>query len=191
MNDSNQVNKEDLFKSKDYSNNINQIRDDIRKKISGTNNRLAILGTQLQFIEKQITSKQHNIERIPDDNHTARRKLENSVLYNLDLSSRVHENIIKYENLIKDYNKYLIDIENNKLNAYTKIAGLNKDEKGTDKDYQKLMKDIHDQMNNQTIDGSGSADISSSSNPIAMAAMNELQVGGYFGNNDNNGGPIS
>ncbi len=163
----------DVFNSKDYNINLENIKKNISNKLKNIGNRIVVLNTQVEFVEKAIKSKQNVLERMNPENITGTRKMEQSIIYSIEISGKIHESIIKYENLIQSYTKNLTDIENNKLSAYTKIRTLDKEEVASDKEYVKMMKELHDNLNHNN----------HSSEPGAVSliheAANSLSIGGY------------
>lgn len=164
----------DVFNSKDYNKNLEDIKKNISTKLKNIGNRIVILNTQVEFVEKAIKSKQNVLERMNPENITGMRKMEQSIIYSIEISGKIHESIIKYENLIQSYTKNLTDIENNKLTAYTKIRTLDKEEIATDKEYVKMMKELHDSLNHNMNTNGG--DFGSG---LMHEAVNSLNIGGY------------
>ena len=165
----------DVFNSKEYNKNLEDIKKNISNKLKNIGNRIVVLNTQVEFVEKAIKSKQNVLERMNPENITGMRKMEQSIIYSIEISGKIHESIIKYENLIQSYTKNLTDIENNKLTAYTKIRTLDKEEIATDKEYVKMMKELHDSLNHNMNSGNG-GDYGAS---LLHEAANSLSIGGY------------
>lgn len=163
----------DVFNSKDYNINLENIKKNISNKLKNIGNRIVVLNTQVEFVEKAIKSKQNVLERMNPENITGMRKMEQSIIYSIEISGKIHESIIKYENLIQSYTKNLTDIENNKLSAYTKIRTLDKEEIASDKEYVKMMKELHDNLNHNNHNGEPGAF------NLMHEAANSLNIGGY------------
>jgi len=138
-----EVDASHIFGSKSYSDNLNAQKENIKTKILNMNNKISTLNTQSSFVEKNIKNKQVFLENMDQGNFTAIRKIENAIVFQMDINSKIHDNIIKYEGLIQSYTKYLLDIENNRLNGYIKIGQLNKESETTNKEFMKMSKEIH------------------------------------------------
>ena len=167
----------DVFSSKEYKKNLDDIKKNISNKLTNIGNRIVVLNTQVEFVEKAIKNKQNVLDRMNPENITGMRKMEQSIIYSIEISGKIHESIIKYENLIQSYTKNLTDIENNKLSAYTKIRTLDKEEIASDKEYVKMMKELHDNLNHGMNIGMGDQD--SSAVALLKEAANSLHIGGY------------
>ena len=167
----------DVFSSKEYKKNLDDIKKNIGNKLTNIGNRIVVLNTQVEFVEKAIKNKQNVLDRMNPENITGMRKMEQSIIYSIEISGKIHESIIKYENLIQSYTKNLTDIENNKLSAYTKIRTLDKEEIASDKEYVKMMKELHDNLNHGMNIGMGDQD--SSAVALLKEAANSLNIGGY------------
>ena len=167
----------DVFSSKEYKKNLDDIKKNISNKLTNIGNRIVVLNTQVEFVEKAIKNKQNVLDRMNPENITGMRKMEQSIIYSIEISGKIHESIIKYENLIQSYTKNLTDIENNKLSAYTKIRTLDKEEVASDKEYVKMMKELHDNLNHGMNMGMGDQD--SSAVALLREAANSLNIGGY------------
>jgi len=172
----NQINSKDVFATKEYAQNLNETKKFIKDKSKSINNKLSILNTQAEFVEKVINKKQIYLESIPENNYTAIGKINNSIVFQMDINSKIHDNILKYENLLQGYIKYLMDIENNKLTAYTKIEALKNDETLNNKEYISLMKDVHDMVN---VSSAKDKNNKVGNIDIAENAIQELKLGGY------------
>jgi len=170
-----QIDSKDVFATKEYATNLDETKKFIKNKTKNINNKLTVLNTQSEFVERVINKKQIYLETIPENNYTAIGKINNSIVFQMDINSKIHDNILKYENLLQGYIKYLMDIENNKLTAYTKIEALKNDETLNNKEYISLMKNVHDMVNEiNTVDPKDGKNIG-----IAESAIQELKLGGY------------
>lgn len=171
----------DLFKSKDYNKGMKNAKDAIDKKIINMNNKIATLNMQAEFMEKNIKGKQDFLVSMDQNNLTAIRKIENSIIFNMEINSKIYDNIIKFEQLVQSYTKFLMDIENNKLTAYKTIESLNKEANASNKDFLDIARKIHDKFNEANGGGSniGPSGEQISNVDIMNQALNELTGKGY------------
>lgn len=144
LNDVNQIS----FDYTGLTKNLNSITLEIKTKITNADIKLTSLKNKEDILNKMITTTNMQMENTPKENFKLIGIYQKTIIEQLESLNLLQESIIKFEDLIQRYLKMKMDIENNKLNAYSKIKSLNKADQETESDYNGLMKNLHSLLSN-------------------------------------------
>ena len=160
-----------------YSNNLNEIKEGIETKIRSADIRLTALNIKEDVTNKMMMRTSNYINEYEKSaNFKLRSQYETIYIKQTEALSLICEMMMKYEDLIFKYRKMLIDIENHKVQSYTKIKAAEKtiktDEDSFDENYQGTLKEINKLLqDNSSEDNKG--------NPLLQDIQNELKLEGY------------
>lgn len=113
---------------RDYNANLNHRVQEINNKITTLESKLAKFNIKESMIDGLINQTHTELENLKENEFTKRGQKQSVLLKQMEASSVLHDTIMKYEDMIQKYHKILIDLQNNKLNAFLKINGLKKEE---------------------------------------------------------------
>ena len=162
------------FNIHQYSTNLNDQVTAIKSKIKECEAKLRTLKNKEKIINSMIDRTGIKIEQyIENENHKMAGINQRYVLDYFETLGVVQETLMKYEDLVYKYTKMLLDIENHKIGAYTKIKAADKKVDAADNNYLE-MQDAIDKIMNIGKDGS-----SRTNKDMLELAKNELKLEGY------------
>lgn len=152
------------------NNNLNAITTDAKKRIIDLDKKQKLLDSRIGLIEKFILLDEKDLakELVKEKvNLTSVGQIQKSITNRTELLSQILDISLKYEDTIIKWNKTMMDIEKDKVSAYQKIKGINKETKIMDDDINSVLNTINTFVKE---------------NPsILEDAKNELNIKGYGG----------
>lgn len=167
------------FNILNYQLNMNKQANYIQTKIEGAEIKITSLKTKEKIIDDMIRRSNILVEKYNNESNLKLAGINSShILVQFETLSQVQEMLIKYEDMIQRYVKMIVDIENHKINAFTKINAVKKEEDKNETGYNKLMVAMHDMLQNKESDS-----ISSPGGPSHPALLDnvkeQLKLEGY------------
>ncbi|RLA81935.1 MAG: hypothetical protein DRG78_08395 [Epsilonproteobacteria bacterium] len=138
------IHKDREFDLINYGTNLNKQLNYVLDKIEEAERKITSLKTKEKIIDDMITRTNTLVEDfIAAKNYKLSGINQGHILTQFETLAQVQEMLIKYEDMIQKYIKMSIDIENHKMNAYTKLTSAKKEDKMNDEGYEKLMSAMH------------------------------------------------
>jgi len=137
------LNKEGTFDLVHYSDNINEQIVYIKSKIASAEKKITALNSKEAIISNIINRMSQEINTyIEKENKKVVDIVQGKILKFYETLGFINDTIIKYEDTIQKYIKMMIDIENHKVGAFTKIKAATKNANNDDSNYTELMEAI-------------------------------------------------
>lgn len=150
--------------------NLNNITSDAKIRIKELDKKQKLLDSRIGLLEKFILLDEKDLARelVKEKvNLTAVGQIQKSISNRTELLSQILDISLKYEDTIIKWNKTMMDIEKDKVSAFQKIRGLDKEVKTMDGDINEVLSTINSFVKE---------------NPnIVNDAKNQLSIGGYGG----------
>jgi len=161
-----------------YGNNLNNQKIYISGKITSCEIKLTSLKSKEAIIDKMISSSSNQLDKANEEqNYKIAGVISRNLTGQFETLSAIQEMLIKYEDMIQKYVKMNIDIENHKINAFTKLESSKKTDLKEGNDYGKLMAAVHKMIDNQ--DGSIHSDQTGTNVPMMDEVRQQLKLEGY------------
>jgi len=157
-----------------YGYNLNRQLNYISSKIEDSEIKITSLKSKEKIIDDMIDRSNRLVEKYTmENNHKLAGINSSHILTQFETLSQVQEMLIKYEDMIQKYIKMSIDIENHKINAFTKLNASKKEANKNEDGYDKLMNAMHEMLTKDT-------GPEGPSNPAMMDSVREqLKLEGY------------
>lgn len=127
-----------------YQYNLNEQVTYIKNKMESYEIKLTSLKSKEKIIDDMIRRSNMLVEKYTNESNFKLVSIHsNTILTQFETLSQVQEMLIKYEDMIQKYIKMVVDIENHKINAYTKLTNNKKEDEKNEEGYEKLMSAMH------------------------------------------------
>ena len=165
------INKDETFNLLNYSSTLDEQKKYIKVKIEEADRKLTSLKTKEEIINTMINRTNMAIEDYATEKNYKLMGINNGhLLSQFETLSLVQEMLIKYEDQIQKYVKLLLDIENNKLSAVTKVKAMSKTDKVDDDNFSGIVSEMHKLMQ---------SNLPNAQNQMLDHVKNQLQLEGY------------
>jgi hypothetical protein len=132
--------------------NLNTRKDEVEKKIENLNQKIRNLAFKEEMLNSIINRTYTELENLKENEFTRRGQKQSVLIKQLEALSILHDTVYKWETMIQNYHKILIDIENHKINSLIKIENLKKEEEKTDENLSEVLMALNTQLKNTTAD---------------------------------------
>jgi len=154
----------------DYNLQMNERKRELIKKVQDLEGKLRKHELKEGMLDKIISTTYVEMDNLGDKEFTRRGQKQTVLIKQLEALSILHDTLLKYEDMIQKYHKILMDIENNKLNSYLKVAGLKKDEEKADEGIGAVLLELQGILKGET---------NVTGNPLMDEIKQELADGDY------------
>ena len=154
----------------DYNVQMNERKREILNKINELGRKLIKHELKEAMLDSIINNTYTELDNLSANEFTRKGQKQTVLIKQMEALSILHDTLMKYEDMIQKYQKIILDIENNKLNSYLKIANLKKEETKADDGIQGILIELQDM-----IKGGGTA----SGNPLLDDIQRELDDADY------------
>ena len=144
-----------------YDHDIEKRIDEITAKIDNLEKKIQKLTLKEAMIDSIINRTNTELQNLNENEFTRRGQKQSVLIKQLEAHSILQDTLIKWETMLQNYHKILIDIENNKLSNFYKIMQLSKEEKETDKELSEVLEELNKQLLNKPSEDSVSEGFSS------------------------------
>ncbi len=129
-----------------YTSGLEEIKKDIIQKINHLENKLNKFNIKEGMLDSIIAETHVEMLALKENEFTKRGQKQSILLKQLEALSVLHDTIMKYEDMIQKYRKTLMDIENNKLNAFIKLENLSKEELATENSLSEVLMGLQNML---------------------------------------------
>ncbi len=154
----------------DYNVQMNDRKRDIIKRVQELERKLTKHELKEAMIDRIINNTYTELDNLGANEFTRKGQKQTILIKQMEALSILHDTLIKYEDMIQKYQKILLDIENNKLNSFLKVANLKKEEEKADEGIHGVLMDLQ-----EMIKGGGTV----SGNPLLDDIQQELDDADY------------
>ncbi len=154
----------------DYNVQMNDRKREILKRVQELERKLTKHELKEAMIDRIINNTYTELDNLGANEFTRKGQKQTILIKQMEALSILHDTLIKYEDMIQKYQKILLDIENNKLNSFLKVANLKKEEEKADEGIHGVLMDLQ-----EMIKGGGTV----SGNPLLDDIQQELDDADY------------
>ncbi len=154
----------------DYNVQMNDRKREILKRVQELERKLTKHELKEAMLDRIINNTYTELDNLGANEFTRKGQKQTILIKQMEALSILHDTLIKYEDMIQKYQKILLDIENNKLNSFLKVANLKKEEEKADEGIHGVLMDLQ-----EMIKGGGTV----SGNPLLDDIQQELDDADY------------
>lgn len=142
-----ELSQEDATKN-EYNSSMIQTAKAVEDKIERLDKKLLKFDSKEIMLDAIIAGTHVELGNLSENEFTKRGQKQAILIKQLEALSVLHDTIMKYEDMIQRYHKVLMDIQNNKLNAYVKLENLKKEEEKSDDSLSEVLMNLQELLGN-------------------------------------------
>lgn len=154
----------------EYNSNMIAAQQQIHQKIEVLNSKLKKFESKENMLDTIIAETHVELSNLKENEFTKRGQKQSILIKQLEALSVLHDTIMKYEDMVQKYHKVIMDIQNNKLNAFLKLENLKKEEEKSDDSLSEVL------MHLQEVLGAGGKNPNSLNTNATLIAEIETEL---------------
>jgi hypothetical protein len=136
-------------KSITHEYSLEQRKGEILDKISNLERKINNLNMKEEMLNNIINGTHIELQNLKENEFTRRGQKQAVLIKQLEALSILHDTVYKWETMIQNYHKILIDIENHKINSLIKVENLKREEKETDENLTEVLETLNTHLKPQ------------------------------------------